>query len=161
MKKSERELKEFEKISVADVKIVLRPDITECGCIPVIVQWETALGSYRSFRQYDERDLGWWLGALLNHINDDWTASVIVSVQDDVDGVVSEVSSERSDDWFDLYSKPTAHDSGIGSGERASQLAFINSKRSMFQGPLDPEASGWTDDDILIEAVALGWVSTK
>lgn len=39
--------------------------------------------------------------------------------------------------------------------ERA--LKFINKKRAGFQRPLDPKASKWTDDDVVLEAKRLGW----
>jgi hypothetical protein len=64
-----------------------------------------------------------------------------------------ELTSAQVREVFDQYKKASTHDKK----SVAAALQKINAYRSrMAQAPLDPKASGWSDDDIVAEAARIG-----
>lgn len=70
---------------------------------------------------------------------------------------VTEVASPASDDWFDLGNPSVAALQDPRQRVDAA-LAFVNDyRRRHAQRLLDPVASGWSSDDVVVEAQRLGW----
>jgi hypothetical protein len=70
--------------------------------------------------------------------------------------VDKEPSSPRAREIYEILGVPDP-----STDDYTQALAFINKTRHTVQGPLDPNAAGWTRDDVFAEAKRLGWKAGK
>ena len=69
------------------------------------------------------------------------------------DGVLVEVGHRSKDVWLDVRRASAPNRDAVGDA-----LAYVNRHRARRgRRDLDPVTAGWTDDDVLAEALRVGW----
>jgi hypothetical protein len=153
-----REQAEGESFVHGTIKIA-EPRLRVYGFIVELSLVESSSNKSWAFdRALEIDEYGWWLHRVCCCLSYPRSTLAVVSGHEIV-ALSYPNNTGAAVRWFDLGSRRAVAEADPA--ETAAQLRFINSKRNLFQGPLDPVASGWTAEDIRIEAVAQGWISTK